>query len=128
VALGGLLAVQTASLMEWRARNSSSRWAELHPALMLVSMALGLAFVGELSWLAYYWDFLERGAGSMLYDVVARGAIVAAKTVMQILFMLQAEGQCVTSPDVSWDAHQELVWGQTACGIMGFILEVWSDT
>lgn len=126
--LGGLLAIQTASLMEWRARNSSSRWIELHPALMLVTLALSMALMGEVSWLAYYWYFLERGEGSMIYDVVARGSIISAKTVMQILFMLQAEGQCITCPDVTWADHQELIWGQISCGVLAFMLEVWSDT
>jgi hypothetical protein len=126
VLLGGLLVVQLGSLSEWMAR--SGRCDRLHPALHLVTGALTLATVGFMSWFAYFLHFQSNGVAEIWFDVFARGCIMAAKTVMQILFMLQAQGQSITSPDISWSDSSELVVGQFVFGCLSFILEVWSDS
>lgn len=128
ILLGALLLMQIGSLNDWVMRSHMQRWDRLHPALLLVTAALVLAMLGEMAWFAYFLHFQSNGEGLVQYDVAARGLIMAAKTVMQILFMLQAQGQSISSPEISWVEHRELVVGQCVFGCLSFLLEVWSDS
>lgn len=124
----GLMFVQLKSLREWRSLGSKGQTAKVHPALMLLTYSTALSLGGTACWLVYYWLYMRSGEAFEKWATLARAGIVSAKTLMQIMLMLLAQGQCVCTPDIVWSEHQELVGGMVLFGVLSFCLELWGDT
>merc|ERR1711957_35617 len=105
-----------------------SRGKPLHPAILMGTFSVITTTVGMFFWVMYYWHIQDSGETSTYYDVAARCLIVSSKTVMQVLFMIQAHGHSVCSAEIPWRQHFELVGGLLVFGGCSFMLEVWSDS
>lgn len=124
----GLAWVQFKSFRMWREMSRTGRWLSVHPALILLTASTVLASAGEAAWFQYYCHFLRSGEALETWAIIGRAGIVSAKTLMSLLLMLFAQGECVCSPDVAWYSHRELVFGMALFGFLSFLLEVWGDS
>mmetsp|Transcript_60323 Transcript_60323/g.135876 ORF Transcript_60323/g.135876 Transcript_60323/m.135876 type:complete len:455 (-) Transcript_60323:48-1412(-) len=123
-----LVAVQLLSMQEWHRRSHAGHWYRLHPALILLTVGVIVGAVGQICWCIHYWRYLHDGEGSEPFAIVASAGTMIAKTIMSMLLMLLAHGECVCTPDVSWQLHQELMGGLASFGCFSFILELWGDS
>jgi len=128
IIFGGLMFAQMRSLREWHGFGHNSKTPKVHPALKMLSYSALLSLSGNVCWLVYYWYFMRSGDAPEYWAYLARLCIVSAKTVMQIMLMLLAQGQCVCSPDIIWADHSELVGGMVLFGCLSLGLELWGDT
>jgi len=128
ICLFGLSFVQISSMNQWAARCANKSWSQLHPALLMVTAGVILATMGMLSWFMYFRQIQESGVGETYYDVAARGLLMSAKTLMQILFTMQSQGHSICTSELVLSNHQELVGGMVIFGILSFVLEIFSDT
>eukprot|EP00927_Polykrikos_kofoidii_P055221 TRINITY_DN49503_c0_g1_i1.p1 TRINITY_DN49503_c0_g1~~TRINITY_DN49503_c0_g1_i1.p1 ORF type:complete len:495 (+),score=74.57 TRINITY_DN49503_c0_g1_i1:79-1485(+) len=125
---GAAAAAQFASMVEWRAISGRRRWSQMHPALKLVGASAFSSALGQVCWLWHYWQFQDSGENGILSAVAARSLVVGGRTCMSLLLLLMAYGQCVCTPDISWDEHSELVAGMVVFGVLSLSLELWSES
>lgn len=137
----GIAALQLSSAVQWASTCSpggdvdsqfktgrSRRILKLHPAIFLLSVAALLASAGEAAWLLHYWDLQSGGGLETTWATVGRALRTSAKTLLSVLLMLLARGQCVCTPDIAWDEHREIVGGLFVFGFFSFWLETWGDS
>mmetsp|Transcript_38150 Transcript_38150/g.89480 ORF Transcript_38150/g.89480 Transcript_38150/m.89480 type:complete len:459 (-) Transcript_38150:113-1489(-) len=128
LAFVGLVAVQLNSMQEWRRRSHAGTWYRLHPALILLTAGALVGLAGQCCWCVHYWRYMSDGQGYETFTILASAGTMIAKTIMSMLLMLLAHGECVCTPDVSWQLHQELMGGLAAFGLLSFGLELWGDS
>jgi len=124
-----LLITQLRSVRAWQTLSRQGpQWVQIHPALLLLTAAVCLSLAGNACWLRFYWHFMTSGESNEAFANLARLGTNAAKTVMQIIFMLLAQGQCICTRDFVWSDHTQLFSGMFVFGLLGLGLEVWGDS
>jgi len=125
---GLVLANQFRSVHAWMALSGQGQWWRIHPVLLLLTCSSCLALFGSACWFIYYWHYMQDGEIYETWATLARLGILSAKTIMQLIMLLLAQGQCTCSSDIAWSDHSQLIWGMVAFGLLSFGLEVWGDT
>eukprot|EP00419_Tripos_fusus_P071523 CAMPEP_0172872234 /NCGR_PEP_ID=MMETSP1075-20121228/92521_1 /TAXON_ID=2916 /ORGANISM="Ceratium fusus, Strain PA161109" /LENGTH=464 /DNA_ID=CAMNT_0013722547 /DNA_START=35 /DNA_END=1426 /DNA_ORIENTATION=- len=126
---GVLLIVQLKSARAWQTLSRlGPQWVRTHPALQLLTAATCLSLVSSACWLHNYWHFMKLGESNDISANLARLGANAAKTVMQIILLLLAQGQCVCTPDLVWSDHTQLFIGNSVFGMLSLGLEIWGDS
>jgi len=125
---GLVLATQLRSVRAWMALSGQGQWLRIHPVLLLLTYSSCLAFLGNACWSVYYWHYMRDGEIYETWANLARLGVLSAKTIMQIIMLLLAQGQCICSCDIAWSDHSQLIWGMAVFGLFSFGLEVWGNT
>lgn len=124
-----ILMVQLKSARMWAAGGGNTRrCCRLHPALLLLTAAAVAAACGSAGWLLYFGSLGRSGTTPQFTACLARVSIVAAKTLISLLLLLLARGQCVCTPEIEWRDHKELVAGLILFGFSSFWLETWGES
>lgn len=118
----GLVAAHGHSFLKWGQRRCG---VPAGHSVLAASLVLGL--FGDLCWLAFFMHYKASGETPSSFAFLARASVVAAKTLLQILLMLFASGECVCKHGIFWASQREMVGGMAAFGLLGFALEVWGD-
>jgi len=123
-----LAVVQVNSLRDWMKQSKVGGWSNLHPAMLLLTFAVVLSALGMLLWTRYFVYYQEYGESLDAWGMLARAAIMSARTSISLLLMFLAHGDCVTVSEIQWDNRKEIAGGQTLFGILSFGLEAWGDS
>lgn len=121
---GAIAGLQLWSVQQWS--QSSRRTSP--PGQFMLSVAVGMAFVGQFWWRLYFQRYQESGEEMELQAGLARFCVTFGKTLVSMLLVLLAYGECVCRPGIDWAKHRDSMIGLTALGIFGFVLEMWSDS
>eukprot|EP00929_Paragymnodinium_shiwhaense_P119614 TRINITY_DN91516_c0_g1_i1.p1 TRINITY_DN91516_c0_g1~~TRINITY_DN91516_c0_g1_i1.p1 ORF type:complete len:494 (-),score=87.43 TRINITY_DN91516_c0_g1_i1:23-1504(-) len=125
LAFGAVATLHFQSCQRWSAEG---RAADNHPVLGMLTLTVALAAVGSVGWLAYYWDYSSSGRSSSLWLLTGRLGLASARTLMQVLLLLLAQGDCVVSPGIHWQQNAEMVAGNCLFGALSFALEMYGDS
>jgi len=118
----GLVAAHGHSFLKWGERRCG---VPAGHSLLAASLVLGL--LGELCWLAFFMHYKASGQSADSFAFFARAFVAASKTLLQILLMLLAHGDCVCKHGIIWARQREMIGGMILFGLLGFALEVWGD-
>ncbi|CAE8589583.1 unnamed protein product [Polarella glacialis] len=118
----GLAAAQIDSWRKWQEFRNG---APAGHSLLLASVVL--AAIGQLFWLSFFQRYKETGETTPSFAITGRASAVAAKTIMQIMLVLLAQGESVCTPGISWVRHKEMVAAMVFYGFLSFALESWGD-
>lgn len=116
-----LAVLHTKSVLEWSERNGAPSGARILQAAALFGT------LGHLAWLEFFRQYRSSGEVPETLALVARSCIITGKTLLQILLMLLAQGDCVCTPGISWSRRREMIGGMAVFGFLGLWLELWGD-
>lgn len=126
--LCALASRQWKSAQEWSLQGVTRRCFRLHPAVMVITAASFLAAASSVGYFVYFYHMLQGVAAYRGLSAFCRAGMIAAKTLISILLMMLARGQCVCTAELSWFEHKEVVFGLSVFGVLSFWLESWGSS
>eukprot|EP00929_Paragymnodinium_shiwhaense_P069625 TRINITY_DN3510_c0_g2_i1.p1 TRINITY_DN3510_c0_g2~~TRINITY_DN3510_c0_g2_i1.p1 ORF type:complete len:410 (+),score=81.37 TRINITY_DN3510_c0_g2_i1:155-1384(+) len=124
-ALFGMLAFAKGS--ETRAVVRQAEWQDHHPALLMLRASVLAAWFGYACWVVSFASVQASGAAWPAAQLLGQGLLCVSKSLLSLLLLLLAGGQCICTADIAWSQDVQLVVAVSLYGFTTFVLEVLGD-